>query len=120
MTQKQMINAYIILVRLGSAQMSIRAAHSLYKLRKTLESTYQFCSEREQLIVEKYHGRVVNGSITFDNEEAAQCAQVDLQELYDLETETDIDAVAISMDDIKGVSLSMNDMDALEGFVVLT
>lgn len=120
MTQKQMINAYITLVRLGGAQMSVRAAHTLYQLRKKLESSYQFCSEREQLIIEKYHGKIVNGTITFDNEEAAQCAQADLRDLYDLDIDAGIEAVILSMDDIKGVSLSVNDMEALEGFVVLT
>ena len=119
MKQKQMVNAYITLVRLGGAPMSVKAAHDLYLLRKKLEPTYQFCVEQEQMIVEKYNGRAVNGTITFSDEETVRHAHAALQELYDLEVEFESDAVTVKLDDIKGGTLSVNDLETLEGFVAL-
>lgn len=119
MTQKQIINAYITLVRLSSTQMSIRAARDLYVLRKQLEPTYQFCAEQEHLIVSKYNGQTVNGTIVFDDEESARKARQDLQDLHDLNVDLDFDAATINLNDIKDGVLSVNDMETLEGFVAL-
>ena len=120
MNHKQMVNAYITLMRLSGASMPIRTAHELYCLRKKLEPAYQFCSEREQLIAEQYHGRIVNGRLSFEDESDMLHAQAELQELYALQSDEPFNAVSLNLNDIGDVSISVNDIESLEGFVVLT
>lgn len=43
MIQKQVMNAFFTLTRLSSVQLPLKAAYDLYRLRKKLEPTYNFC-----------------------------------------------------------------------------
>lgn len=119
MNQKQIINAYITLVKLSGVQMSIKAAHSLYSLRKKLEPTYQFCAEQEQLIVKKYNGQASNGTIIFADAECAKKAHEALHDLYELVVDIDFEPVTVNMDDFKDGTLSLNDLEAFDGLVIL-
>ena len=120
MTYQKMINAYATLMRMSTTQMPIKAARALYSIRRAIEPTYEFCVEQEQVIVSSHEGKVNNGSITFTDEEKAKSAQQALQDLYSQEAEYDREPVELALDDVAGCKLTMNDLDALEGFVTLT
>ncbi len=116
-SQKQIVKAYISLMHLSGASMPLGTALSLYQLRKKLEGTYQFCAEQEQVIIERYGGNNQNGSISFSDAESVAGAQADLKELNDMEVELDIEPVSVKVDDLHGLEVTLNDIDALNGFV---
>lgn len=118
MIQKHIISAYITLSHLGGIQMPVRCAYQLYQLRKKLESSYQFCAEQERMIIEKYHGSVKNGVISFADEDNATNAQNALRELNEMTVEIEFDPVTINMNDIQSGSVSIDDIANLDGFVV--
>lgn len=119
MSQKRVIDAYLVLMKLGAAQQPVKVAYGLYKLRKQLEPTFNFRMEQERLVIERYHGTQDGNTISFADPETAQKARVDLDELNEMEVQIDFEPVSISMEDIAGASQSMNDLEALDGFVVL-
>lgn len=118
MIQKHIINAYITLSHLGGIQMPVRCAYQLYQLRRKLEASYQFCAEQERRIIEKYHGVVQNGMVTFTDEEAAASAQDALREVNEMTVEIEFEPVTIKLDDMQSGSISMDDIANLDGFVV--
>lgn len=119
MNHKQLINAYVTLTRIGGAQMEVKTAMTLYKVRKTLEPYYQFCVEREEAIMDRYEGRVVDGNVTFSKAENATSAQTELNELYLTEIEDSFVPVEVHADSLKDCTMSMSDMEALDGIITL-
>lgn len=119
MTHKKLIDAYATLMRMSTVQIPIKAARDLYTIRKAIEPIYQFCAEQERVIVNGYNGKIANGTISFDDEDNTKKAQKDLQDLYALEAEYGLDPVTVHLDDIINCKMSLNDMETLDGFVVL-
>lgn len=119
MNYKQLINAYVTLTRMGGAQMEVKTAMTLYKVRKTLEPYYQFCVEREEAIMDRHEGRIVDGNVTFAKAEDAVSAQTELNELYLTEVEDNFIPVEVQMDSLKECTLSLNDVEALDGIIAL-
>lgn len=119
MNHKQLINAYVTLTRMGGAQMEVKTAMVLYKVRKSLEPYYQFCAEREEAIMDRYGGHIVDGNVTFNTAQNAVAAQADLNELYLTEIEDSFIPVEVQMDNLKDCTMSISDMEALEGIITL-
>lgn len=119
MTHKQTINAYGVLMKLGTQSMDVRTALSLYKLRKELEGAHQFCAEREEVIIEKYHGTLGDVTISFPQPQDAIAAQAELTELYQMEAELEVTPLSIPMNVLDGCKLTPNDLEALEGIINL-
>lgn len=119
MNHKQLINAYVALTRMGGAQMDVKTAMALYKVRKTLEPYYQFCVEREEAIMERHEGHIVDGNVTFSKMEDAASAQAELNELYQTEVEDSFIPVEVQADSLKECTMSLNDMEALDGIITL-
>lgn len=120
MNHKQLINAYNVLVRMGGAQMDIKSAMKLYKVRNVLDPYFNFCVEREQAIMDRYHGTVAEGNITFSNAEDAAHAQAELNELYLTDIDDAFIPVEIAAESLKDCTMSLNDMEALDGIIALT
>lgn len=120
MNYKQLVNAYVTLTRMGGALLDVKAAMSLYKVRKTLEPYYQFCVEREQLIMEQHGGFIAEGNVTFRQHEDAELAQEELNALYFTDVEDEFIPTEVSLESMKGCAMSLNDMEALDGIVVFT
>lgn len=119
MTHKQMINAYSVLMKLGTQPMDVCTALSLYKLRKEMEGIHQFCAEREEVIIEKYHGELGDGTISFPQPQDAMAAQAELTELYQMEADLEVVPLSIPMNVLEGCKLTPNDLEALEGIINL-
>lgn len=119
MTQKQMIEAYVVLCRISGVQVDAGVAFDLYRIRKNLESYYSFCAERERVIIEKYNGSLENGNVSFSDSKDAANAQSELNALYSMEVDKEFTPITISHEALKNCTLSVNDLDTLNGIVTL-
>lgn len=117
MTYKQLVNAYAALTKMGGTTMDIKAAMELYKVRKTLEPYYEFCVEREQVIMEQHGGSISGGNVVFPDAEKAALAQADLNTLYFAEVEDSFMPTEVQLDNMNGCSMTLNDIEALDGLV---
>lgn len=118
MNQKKVTGAYVALARLNAVQLHIKDAYNVYKLKKQLEDTYLFMVAEQQKIVEKYKGTILgDGNIQFESNEIAMKAQKELQELNEADIDIDVQEVSVRLDEVKGGTMSPNDMEALEGFI---
>lgn len=121
-TQKKAISAYNALVEIGKLPFPIRDALNLLKLKKALETTYEFQTQEEQKLVDEYHPTVDGNRITMpydeNNEEVKNRAKEFFQKLADLnkmEIEVDIDPAHISIPE--EISIAPDTLMALDGFV---
>lgn len=118
MKQKKVTSAYIALVRLNTVQLHIKDAYNVFKLKKQLEETYLFMVAEQQKIVDKYNGTILgDGNIQFESNEIALKAQEELQELNDADIDIEVQEVSVRLDEVKGGTMSPNDMEALDGFI---
>ena len=116
-TQKQVVDAYLVLARLGAEQLPVKIAYGLYQLRKHLEPTFTFRMEQERIIVDRYHG-IPNGNlVSFEDPEDAKKASAELEEMNELEVQLDFSPFEICSDDFSQALQSMNDLEALDGFI---
>lgn len=118
MNQKQMVNAYVTLVKFSGTKMPVQNAYKLYMLRKKIEPSYQFYAEQEQKIIEKYNGTVRERSVSFVTAEDAKHASEEINELNIMEADIEFEPVTIDMEGIKDMNITMEDVANLEGFAV--
>ena len=112
-THKQAINAYNILTSLGK-RVTGKTAYDLFQLKLNLKSIYDFQSEEELKLVEKYHAKVKdNGSVVIDDPEERKAFIEEREKLENLEC--DIDHITLAIDDIPDIT--MNEIEALYSFV---
>lgn len=71
------------------------------------------------MIIDRYHGTAKNGVITFDDADLTQQAHDDFDALNEMDVDLDIVPVELHTKDLAGISLSINDIEALDGFVLL-
>lgn len=114
-TQKKLINAYRTLLRLSEQQLPLPMAYALYKVKKALEPQWQFQLEQEQKMVTECKGVVSNGTVTFPDDDARLEYVRKATELSDMEVEVDIQETVLPEN--SELSLSMNEIDALDGFI---
>lgn len=116
MKQGKIIDAYKALNKLASCQLPIKTAFQLHKLRTALKPAWDFQCEEEGKLIER-----LNPSATSDGNLQFKCTK-DKQEflrvqkeLAEQEQEIDFQPVTVGFSD--GITLSANDIDALDGFV---
>lgn len=119
-TNRKATEAYGILVGMGRKQIPTPVAYKLYKLRQKLKGVLEFITEREQGLAEE-HKVVIgdDGRFVFpDDPEVKKAFTAAHQELMDAETEIDGDEVEIRLADLpEKLEISMNEIEALDGFV---
>lgn len=118
MIQKQAIEAYRVLVKMGGMALPIPTAYKLYQMRKMLEPIYEFRIEQEKPIIERCHGVWRDGTLSFASQEDFEQAQKALDELDLMELEEPITAVALKMEDVSNTALTMDDLACLDGFII--
>ena len=116
MKQCKIIDAYKALSKLASCQLPIKTAYQLHKLRTVLKSVWDFQCEEEGKLLERLHPvSDADGNLTFKNmEDKKEFLRVQ-KELAEQEQEIDCQPVTVGFSD--GITLSANDIDALDGFV---
>ena len=116
MKQGKIIDAYKALNKLASCQLPIKTAFQLHKLRTALKSAWDFQCEEEGKVLERLHPVAdADGNLTFATMEDKKEFLRIQHELSEQEQEIDYQPVTVGFSD--GITLSANDIDALDGFV---
>ena len=115
LTQKQAIIAYGTIMRMGQ-KVAGKAAFSLFRLKQTLRGIVEFQSEEEMKLVEKYGAKVTDDGRILPGDDADKFAEL-LKEKAELgEMECDVVPVEIDLESVP--EITMNEIEALDGFVI--
>lgn len=118
MKQKLITSAFLSLMKLNNAQLPIREAYNVYKLRRQLEDSYDFAAERERAVIDKYNGVVAGAQINFPENTDMEAVQNELIALNELDVAIEFTPVELSLEKLGDSTLSPNDIAALEGFII--
>jgi len=115
-TQGKIVNAYRALLRLSEQQLPLPTAYALYKTKKALDPQWQFQIEQEQKLIRDCGAELhPDGSVTFPDDAARESYVAAVLELNAMETEIDLSAIVIP--ESGGLTLTVNELDALDGIV---
>ena len=118
MKQFKIIKAYKALTKLGQQDLPIKLAFDLFKIKQALQPQWDFQVDEENKLA--VNAKVnADGSVTFDSPEAAEAFRQKLKELSDIDVDLKITPARIPLS-IPGLTLSMDDIDALDCFVQFT
>ncbi len=119
-TNRKASIAYGILVGMGRKQIPTPVAYKLYKLRQKLKGVMEFITEQEHNLAEK-HGVVIgdDGHFIFpEDPKVEEVFKADHADLLETETEIEGDVIKIRLADMPDrLEISMNEIEALDGFV---
>lgn len=118
MKQSEVIRAYKALAKLGQQNLPIRLAYDLFKLKTALQPQYDFQVAEEQKASANATANP-DGSISFGTPEEAAAFRQKLMELGDIDVELKVKPVQIPLS-IPGLTLSMDDVEALDRFILFT
>ena len=115
-TQGKIVNAYRVLLRLSEQQLPLPVAYALYKAKKALDPQWQFQLEQEQKLIRDCGAELhPDGTVTFPDDAARESYVAAALELNEMETEIEVPEIVLPED--SGLSLSVNEIDALDGIV---
>lgn len=115
MTHKKVITAYKVLEKMSKQTLPIKEAYALHKLRGKLKTAFDFQVEQEERLIEKLNPKIENGSLFFQNVDDAQEWQDEMIAVGNMESDIEFEPIKISIND--DLQISLDDIDALEGFV---
>ena len=118
MKQFRIIKAYKALTKLGQQDLPIRLAFDLFKIKQALQPQWDFQLDEENKLTANAKVNA-DGSVTFDTPEAAETFRQKLKDLSDIDVDLKITPARIPLS-IPGLTLSMDDIDALDCFVQFT
>ena len=118
MKQFKVIKAYKALTKLGQQDLPIKLAFDLFKIKQALQPQWDFQLDEEKKMTDSAQVNA-DGSITFETQEAAAAFWQRLKELSDIDVDLKVKPVQIPIS-IPGLTLSMDDVDALDCFVQFT
>ena len=118
MKQFKVIKAYKALTKLGQQDLPIKLAFDLFKIKQALQPQWDFQLDEENKLAANAKVNA-DGSVTFDSPEAAEAFRQKLKELSDIDVDLKVKPVQIPIS-IHGLTLSMDDVDALDCFVQFT
>ena len=118
MKQSAIIKAYKSLGKLGQQDLPIKLAFDLFKIKQALQPQWDFQLDEENKLTASAKVNA-DGSVTFDTPEAAEMFRQKLKDLSDIDVDLKITPARIPLS-IPGLTLSMDDIDALDCFVQFT
>ena len=115
LTQHMAVVAYSTIIRMGQ-KVAGKAAFSLFRLKQSLKQIVEFQSEEEMKLVEKYGATVTDDGRILPVDDAEKFAELvkEKEELGNMEC--DVVPVEIDLDSIP--EITMNEIEALDGFVI--
>lgn len=113
MKQANVIKAIKTLDKIKTQPMQLRTSYNLYKLRQSLQPHWDWQVEQEMKILEEKGVQTENG-LTIPQEERAEFDSA-LLSIIEIEVEKDWTPVKVSVSD--GLTISIEDIEALDGFV---
>lgn len=120
MKQGDVIRAYKALQKLSAETLPIKIACKLHRLKTQLRTAWEFQLEEEGKLIDQLHPIAgEDGKLTFQSKEDSDLFRERLSELSQSEADDmTFDPVTVPMMD--GISLSADDIEALEGFVMFS
>ena len=118
MKQFKVIKAYKALTKLGQQDLPIKLAFDLFKIKQALQPQWDFQVDEENKLTTSAKFNP-DGTVSFDSPEAADAFRQKLKDLSDIDVDLKITPVRIPLS-IPGLTLSMDDIDALDCFVQFT
>lgn len=120
MKQGNIVQAYRALQKLTAETLPIKIACKLHRLKVQLRTAWDFQLEEEGKLIAKLRPREEqDGSLTFQNKEDCKLFRDQLAALADMDAD-DVKFDRVEMPMLEDISLSANDVEALEGFVAFT
>ena len=118
MKQFKVIRAYKALTKLGQQDLPIKLAFDLFKIKQTLQPQWDFQVDEENRMTA---GANVNaeGSVVFESPAEAETFRQRLKEISAMDVDLKVKPVPVPIS-IPGLTLSMDDIDALDCFVQFT
>ena len=119
-TNMKALSAYFILQRMGQKQIPTPVAYKLYKLRQKLKEILEFVREQEQAMMDEMGVKMDEaGHFQFgEDEEVKARFTAAHDELLNTECEIEGEETAIRLADLPDkLEISMNEIEALDGFV---
>lgn len=113
MTQANVIKAIKTLDKIKTQPMQLRTSYNLYKLRQSLQPHWDWQVEQEMKILEEKGVQTENG-LTITQEKRAEFDSA-LLSIIEIEVDKDWTPVKVSVSD--GLTISIEDIEALDGFV---
>lgn len=117
MTNKEIIGAYTALLGLGKMPLKVQDAYNVYRLRKALQPAFEFCAEEERKVFEKHDGVMTTDGVHFPADTDMAAVRSELDALSNMESDVVFDPVIVSLDNMKGLQITPDDLEKLEGFV---
>ena len=116
LTNGKIIKAYKAILDLADKPLPLPTAYALHKLRKALEPQWEFFCEEERKNIKQCDGVLGDdGKIRFENSEKTAAFVEKEAALSEMEVEMDIQPVKVPAS--SGLSITMNDLAALDGLV---
>lgn len=118
MTQKRLAQAYKAISELTKERWLIKDAYALHKLKKQLQSAWDFQLERETFLIKSYGGEAVDGAWKFPSVEAKENFEKEMTELNTMESDIEIEPVTLKAPE--GMTIAPDTLDTLDGIVEFT
>ena len=116
MKQSKIVDAFKALNKLSACPLPIKTAYAVHKLRMALRPVWEFQCEEEGKAIERLRPIAdADGNLTFATMEGKKEFLRVQHELSEQEQEIDFQPVTVGL--LDGITLSANDIDALDGFV---
>ena len=117
-------NAFQTVMEFSEKMMPVKLTGKFLRLSNDLSKELEFIDKQRQMIIEKYgkkdeNGQLVveNDMVSFENDENAQKAQEELNELSNMEIEITDRHITEEELEAAGIELNMNQFAALENFL---
>ena len=116
MKQQDIVNAYKVIQKYENEKLPLDISYGFFKLKKLLQSQWDFEIEREKAIFEKYDPQQEdNGNFVFKSKEDQQSFAQEIAELLSMECDWDEDKVKIDFRD--RLDMPVVDIEALDNFI---
>lgn len=117
-------NAFQTVMEFSEKTMPVKLTGKFLRLSNDLNKELEFIDKQRQMIIDKYGKKDENGQliiendmVSFENNEIAQKAQEELNELSNMEVEITDRHITEEELEAAGIELNMNQFAALENFL---
>lgn len=115
-TQGKAVSAYLALTRMGQVRLPSTVAYKLFKLKSALKGAYDFQAEEEQKMIDEFGGKMLeNGQIIIGDEAQRGLFKQAQKKLEETEIDVEVNPISLSSAEIREITI--NDLEALDGFV---
>lgn len=113
--QRDVISAYKILNRLNADILPLTISFKIFKLKKALQSQFDWQIEEERKIFEKFNVRQTESGLAPEDPNDTPVVIKQMEELGNADVDVDIDKISIPL--VAEIRIAPNEFDVLEKFI---